>query len=75
MKYKFITIDNIDNERFEGQPVYRIFNNRNKAQLGIISWYKPWKQFVFSSKEDCVFNHECLADVLGFIKNLIPLVK
>lgn len=70
-KYKYITIKQLDGEVFSGHAVYRIFNNRNDAQLGILSFYKPWKQYVFSSKEDCVFNESCLLDVLDFITNVI----
>lgn len=74
-KYKYITIKQLSSEVFEGQPVYRIFNNRSNAQLGIISYYKPWKEYVFSSKMDCVFNNSCLRDVLDFIENNITINK
>lgn len=68
-KYKYITIEQKEGEMFEKHPVYRIFNNRNKGQIGILSFYKPWKQYVFSSKTDCVFNNACLKDVLDFMEN------
>ena len=42
-KYKYITIQQDGAETFNGKPVYRIYNNRSKDQLGILSWYKPWK--------------------------------
>jgi len=67
MKYKYITIRQENGEMFEGRPVYRIFNNRSVAQLGIISFYRPWKQYVFSSQPECIFNASCLRDVLDFI--------
>lgn len=72
-KYKYITIRQVGGEVFEKKPVYRIFNNRNaSSQLGIISYYTPWKEYVFSSQPDCVFNNSCLRDVLDFIENVIP---
>ena len=71
-KYKFITIAQDNGESFVGMPVYRIRNNRSGDQLGIISYYKQWKQYVFSSREECVFNNSCLRDVLDFIENEIP---
>jgi len=71
MKYKYITIRQVDGELFEQRPVFRIFNNKSNDQIGIISWYKPWKEFVFSSKENCVFNNTCLRDVLDFIEKQI----
>ena len=71
-KYKFITIEQRDGEVFEKHPVYRIYNNRSKGQIGILSFYKPWKEYVFSSKEDCVFNNTGMRDVRDFIENIIP---
>ena len=74
--YKFITIqqpilDHIP-EVFEGKPVYRIYNNKSNGLLGILSYYKPWKQYVFSSQPECVFNNSCLRDVLDFLEAIKP---
>jgi len=77
-KYKYIHIQQNGNETFNGKPVYRIYNNRTKSQLGIISYYKPWKEYVFSSQPECVFNDSCLRDVLNFIEveiHVEPLLK
>jgi hypothetical protein len=68
-KYKFITIKQVNGELFEGKPVYRIFNNKLGEQIGIISYYRPWKQYVFSAMAQCVFNNSCLHDVLDFMEN------
>ncbi len=70
-RYKYINIKRVGAEEFEGKPVFRIFNNKAKNQIGIISWYKPWKEYVFSSQPECVFNNGCLKDVLDFIENVI----
>ncbi len=72
-RYKFITIKQESGEMFEGHPVYRILNNKSGAQLGVISWYKPWTQYVFSSREECVFNNSCLRDVLDFMEKEIKI--
>jgi len=69
--YKYITIKQIDDETWEGKPVYRIVNNKSKSLLGMLSYYVPWKQYVFSSREGCVFNTGCLHDVLDFMENEI----
>jgi hypothetical protein len=76
-KYKFITIkqpnllsgDISRGETFNDKPVFRIYNNKGGEQLGILSWYKPWRQYVFSSQAECVFNNSCLRDVLDFMEN------
>lgn len=75
-KYRFITIKQVDGEVFAKKPVYRIFNNRNtNSQLGIISYYTPWKEYVFSSQPECVFNNSCLRDVLDFVENEITKIN
>jgi hypothetical protein len=70
-KYKYIHIQQVKDELFEGKPVYRIFNNKTAAQIGILSFYKPWKEYVFQSKAGCVYNNGCLRDVLDFMENEI----
>jgi len=67
-KYKFITIKNLNNEQHEERPVYRIFDKED-VQIGIISFYKPWKKYVFSSRTKCVFDTICLVDILDFMQN------
>ena len=67
-QYRFITIQQVNDELFQGKPVYRVFNNKDRNQIATLSWYKPWKQYVFSSHEGCVFNNICLRDVLDFME-------
>ena len=68
-KYRFVTIRRNGEECFEGQPVYRVYSNKSGKHLAIISFYKPWKQYVFNSNEECVFNNMCLRDILDFMEN------
>lgn len=70
-KYKFINIKQVDNEQFNGKPHYKIFNNKTTAFLGHISYYKLWKEYVFSSSEGCAFNNTCLRDVIDFMEKHI----
>lgn len=76
-KYKYITIRQVDGELFEDKPVYRIFPNRNvkNIEIAMLSFYKPWKEYVFSSRPECVFNNTCMRDVLDFIENEIPKLQ
>jgi hypothetical protein len=66
--YRHMVIRNDNGEMWEGHPVYRIYA-KDKQQIGLISWYRPWKEYVFSSIPECVFNNSCLRDVLDFIEN------
>lgn len=70
-KYKFITIKKVDGEMFENKPVYRVYNNKSGAQIAILSYYKPWKKYVFSTQPDIVFDGVCLSNILDFMINEI----
>ena len=67
--YKYMLIKQTDNEVFKNKPVYRVYNKKSKEPLGIISYYPSWKEYIFSSKEGCVFNNSCLKDIIDFIEN------
>ena len=68
-KYKYITIDQFDQEYWKKKPLYRIKNNRHGYYIGLICWYPDWKQYVFCSEQNSVFNNDCLRDVLDFMEN------
>ncbi|NJO64025.1 MAG: hypothetical protein HC836_39365 [Richelia sp. RM2_1_2] len=70
-KYKFITIKQIGDEIFAEKPVYRIFNNKSDEQIGVLSYFKSWKKYVFSSKERCIFDLACMKDITEFMENEI----
>jgi len=65
-KYKYITIK--ENGEFNNKPQYDIINNRSKSKLGILFWYKEWKQYVFTQWDrNILFNNSCLLDIVDFI--------
>ena len=70
-EYKFITIKESYEELFEEKPVYKIYNKKSHELLGGLSYYRPWRQYVFSAREQCVFNNSCLRDVLDFMEKEI----
>jgi hypothetical protein len=76
-KYKFIQIvlaeqmhgDKVVPYIYDGKPLYHILNNKNQGFLGWITYYKPWKQYVFTGTEKAVFNNACLKDIIDFMDN------
>jgi len=74
-KYRFFTVSQNNGEMFDGKPVYRIYNNNTKTELGRISYYAPWKQFVFSMAPRAVFNDRCLRHVLDFMKTIRKTIR
>jgi hypothetical protein len=75
-KYQYITIKQVDGDTFDNMPMFSILNNKSGFELGMIFYYKPWKQYVFSqSVESAVFNNGCLKNIIDFIENEIDKLK
>ena len=65
-KYKYIYF-----KKTCERPVnYTIYNNRSNEEIGTVSYYSRWRQYVFSGESFCVFNISCLRDVIHFIEQL-----
>ena len=65
-KYKFIWF-----EPTTLTCVWNCVNNKAKTYLGVVSFYKPWKRYVFNAEnERCVFSQDCLEDIIDFMKQL-----
>jgi len=45
-------------------------NNKSGGTLGFIEWYGPWRQYVFTPLEECVFNNDCLSEIATFLTDL-----
>lgn len=66
-KYKFIYFEKGISQ---GKEFWAIKNNKTTTTLGFIRYYKPWRQYVFESMRDSVFNDTCLADIQHFMGQL-----
>jgi len=56
-------------EKDDGGKTYYCKSNQSKSIIGIVSFYPPWKRYVFEGREFCVFDAFCLADIIDFLKN------
>lgn len=45
-------------------------NNKTKAHLGFVTYYNPWRRWIFEGIQGCVFDTSCLADIIDFMKQL-----
>ena len=52
------------------KDVWVCYSNKPTSELGYISWYPAWKQYVVNFNVDAVFNQNCLVDIIDFIKQL-----
>ena len=44
-----------------------IENKKSGAELGLVSWYGAWRQYVAMFDENCVFSAGCLVDIATFV--------
>lgn len=72
MKNKYKYIHFIETEEIvNGRKVWECRNNKTKAILSKIFYYKQWKEYCFTQAESgVIFNDGCLADTIDFIKQL-----
>lgn len=65
-KYRFIHFEQTILKGF-----WNCINNKSKTVLGVVSYYKPWKQYVFNAEDASnIFSQDCLADIIDFMKQL-----
>jgi hypothetical protein len=57
---------------FEEQEKLHWFcrNNKTSSLLGHVTFYKHWRQWVFTPELDCIFSADCLADIHDFMGQL-----
>jgi hypothetical protein len=62
-------------EMIEQKPktqVYRVISSYDESELGKISWYGPWRQYVFSPNMnfETVWSEDCVLELHKFLLNL-----
>lgn len=57
----------------------QIFNIVPKEQpgsvIGQIKWYGAWRKYCFYPSPNCIFETDCLGDIISFIKKLMFIRK
>jgi hypothetical protein len=48
--------------------MWAVMNSSGDAWIGSVSWFSPWRKYVFvSSVLNCVFDEKCLVDIAQFV--------
>jgi len=68
--YKYIWIKALPRKKTRKTIDYIIESRSSGGLLGYINFYPPWRQHVFSSLADSVWNETCLDEVSDFLKEL-----
>ena len=68
--YKFIHFEKRQDPETK-KDFYAICNKKSGDVLGFLSYYNPWKQWVFyQAVQDVVFSASCLKDIIDFMEGL-----
>lgn len=55
--------------------VWQIISKQQRAILGGIVWYGPWRKYVMEPNYNTVWEQDCLRDVAAFIEEQTRLHK
>jgi len=69
-QYQFIHFEKIEDGGQKSS--YSCHSNKTNDELGRVSWYPRWRQYVFWSGDDTLFSVGCLSDIAEFIKQVTP---
>lgn len=50
---------------------FEILSKQSKYVLGRIYWYPQWRQYIFSSSYETIWNKDCLNDINIFLQKLM----
>lgn len=73
-EFEFIRFDERHTLTYHTRPIWDCVNTRHGDKLGTVSWYQPWRQFVFEPANTyladalLVFSAGCLRDIQDFIE-------
>lgn len=63
---EYIYFEEIDNPGRKTQ-MWKVMSTSQQAQLGIVRWWGPWRQYTFIPDPFSIWNVDCLREVVRFI--------
>ena len=55
-------------ERKPKTNVYVVINRLMGCNIGVIKWYRPWRQYCFFPSESTVLHKDCLIEISEFLR-------
>ncbi len=68
---KWIDFKKQDKPESRKTDIYDIVTKDGKSFLGTISWYAAWRCYAFYPNDKCIFETQCLKDIVAFISSLM----
>lgn len=54
-----------------GKTIVVGVGNNFREKLGIISWYAPWRRYVYNPMDKTLYDVNCMKDIVEFIEGLM----
>lgn len=71
MESKWIEFQKLKKPVGRKTDIYHVVTKDGNTLLGMISWYAAWRCYSFSPNSRCVFETQCLKDIVAFIERLM----
>jgi len=67
---KYIRIIEVPEPRHKDSESHLIFNKSSSDVIGWLEYYPKWRQYVFSSGDNIIWNNTCLETVIELLNEL-----
>jgi len=67
---KYLRFDEIPNPGKKTQ-IFTVRHTDNLTLLGEIKWWGAWRKYCFFPAPDCLYDRNCLRDVIDYIDQLM----
>ena len=55
-----------------GRRMVAVRSKTSGVELGGISWYSRWRQYIFIPNPETLWSQDCLDDIAAFIRGMAP---
>lgn len=68
---KWIDFVKLKRPSWRKTDIYQVVTKDGESLLGQISWWAPWRKYTFQPNANCVFETQCLMDIMVFLNTLM----
>lgn len=67
-KPEYIRFEEIESLPYAKTHVWKILSVSHGGELGRVSWYNRWRQYVFFPNSGTLYNQGCLLEIRDFVQ-------
>lgn len=68
--FEYLVLEQVPDDK-KKTMVVDVLSRRHGDRLGVISWYGPWRQYVFTPEPGTLYSWGCLADIETAITDMM----